>query len=82
MRRTRDRGIWIWTHLILGFPWETREEMVQAADIISDQGVNFLKLHHLHIVQNTVYGVNIGKSHFLCWDWRSMQTWLLISSSG
>ena len=53
MRRTRGRGIWLGTHMILGFPWETREEMLHAADVISEQGVNFLKLHHLHIVRNT-----------------------------
>jgi uncharacterized protein len=53
MSRTRDRGIWLCTHLILGFPWETREEMLHAADIISDKGLNFLKLHHLHVVRDT-----------------------------
>jgi radical SAM protein (TIGR01212 family) len=55
MAQTRDRGIRTGVHLILGFPWETREEIVQTAGIISNQGVNFLKLHHLHIVQNTVF---------------------------
>ena len=50
MRRTRDRGIWLGAHLILGFPWETREEMLRAADVVSDKGLNFLKLHHLHVV--------------------------------
>ncbi|MBN1568880.1 MAG: TIGR01212 family radical SAM protein [Acidobacteria bacterium] len=53
MRRTRDRGIWLCTHLILGFPWETREEMLRSADVLSGQGLNVLKLHHLHIVRNT-----------------------------
>jgi radical SAM protein (TIGR01212 family) len=53
MRRTRDRGIWLCAHLILGFPWETREEMLRTAEVISDKGLNFLKLHHLHVVRNT-----------------------------
>jgi uncharacterized protein len=53
MSRTRDRGIWLCTHLILGFPWETREEILHAADILSDKGLNFLKLHHLHVVRDT-----------------------------
>jgi uncharacterized protein len=53
MNRSRGRGIWLCTHLILGFPWESREEMLKAADIISDKGLHFLKLHHLHIVRNT-----------------------------
>jgi uncharacterized protein len=53
IRRTRGRSIWLCAHLILGFPWETREEMLQAADVISAQGLNFLKLHQLHVVHNT-----------------------------
>jgi radical SAM protein (TIGR01212 family) len=53
MQRTRGRGIWLCTHLILGFPWETREEMLREAEVISDKGLNFIKLHHLHVVHNT-----------------------------
>jgi len=53
MQQSRNRGIWLGTHLILGFPWETREEMLKTADDISDKGVNFLKLHHLHVVRDT-----------------------------
>jgi radical SAM protein (TIGR01212 family) len=54
MNRTRNRGIWLCTHLILGFPWETREEILHSADVLSDKGLNFLKLHHLHIVRKTM----------------------------
>jgi hypothetical protein len=53
MSRTRNRGIWLGTHLILGFPWETREEMLGMAEALSNTGLNFLKLHHLHIVADT-----------------------------
>jgi hypothetical protein len=53
MSRTRGRGIWLGTHLILGFPWETREEMLRMADVLSDTGLDFLKLHHLHVVRDT-----------------------------
>lgn len=53
MDRTRDRGIWIGTHLILGFPWETRDAMLRMAQVISSQGLNFLKLHHFHVVRDT-----------------------------
>jgi len=53
MSRSRDRGIWLGTHLILGFPWETREQMLRTADDLSDKGLHFLKLHHLHVVRNT-----------------------------
>jgi radical SAM protein (TIGR01212 family) len=53
MSRTRNRGIWLCTHIILGFPWETREQMLHTANVISDKGLNFLKLHHLHVVRDT-----------------------------
>jgi len=51
---TRNRGISIGTHLILGFPWESRDDMLRGAEIVSDAGVNFLKLHQLHIVQGSL----------------------------
>lgn len=54
MAMTRNRGIWLGTHLILGFPWETRAEALEEAAILSKEGVNFLKLHQLHIVKNSV----------------------------
>ena len=53
MERTRNRGIWLCTHLILGFPWESREQMLQGAEFLSGKGVNFLKLHHLHVTRDT-----------------------------
>ena len=53
VRRTRNRGILIGTHLILGFPWETKDEMLAEADVISAVGLDFLKLHHLHVVRHT-----------------------------
>jgi radical SAM protein (TIGR01212 family) len=53
MSRTRNRSIWLCAHIILGFPWETREEMLDTAAALSDKGLNFLKLHHLHIVRGS-----------------------------
>jgi len=53
VEQTRNRGIYIGAHLILGFPWEGKDEIVHTADVISDRGIDFLKLHHLHIVRDT-----------------------------
>jgi len=50
---TRDRGIYIGTHLIMGFPWEGREETLYGARVVSEAGIDFLKLHHLHIVRGS-----------------------------
>ncbi len=62
--RTRNRGIGICAHLILGFPWETREQMLAAADSVSQAGIDFLKLHHLHVVTNTIMGREYQKKPF------------------
>jgi hypothetical protein len=56
VRRTRERGLPICTHVILGFPWETREEMLAYPDYLNGLSINFLKIHHLHIVRHTALG--------------------------
>lgn len=50
---TQGRGIRIGAHLMAGFPTETKEQMLDAAGIISASGVEFLKLHQLQIVSGT-----------------------------
>ncbi len=50
---TKGRGIKICTHIILGFPWENKEQWLHQADILSEIDFNFLKIHQLHIVKNT-----------------------------
>jgi radical SAM protein (TIGR01212 family) len=53
---TQDRGIQICTHIILGFPWETQSQWLREADVLSNIAMQFLKIHHLHIVKNTELG--------------------------
>jgi radical SAM protein (TIGR01212 family) len=50
---TAGRGIGIGAHIILGFPTETREEMLSMADEISRLPVEFLKIHQLQVVKDT-----------------------------
>ena len=64
MRRSRDRGIWLCAHVILGFPWETREEMLNTAAVLSGKGLNFLKLHHLHIVRDSAMAAEYQRRPF------------------
>jgi radical SAM protein (TIGR01212 family) len=56
LRRASGRGIYLGAHLILGFPWESRAEMLGMAEAVSGIGLDFLKLHHLHVVRNTGLG--------------------------
>ncbi len=50
---TAGRNICIGTHIILGLPGETKAMMLDGAYFISSLPVDFLKIHHLHIVENT-----------------------------
>ncbi|MEJ2637103.1 MAG: TIGR01212 family radical SAM protein, partial [Calditrichia bacterium] len=61
---TAGRGIHICSHVILGFPTETREEMLKAAETISRYPVDYLKIHHLHIVEKTVLARKYQKEPF------------------
>ncbi|GAB4369791.1 MAG: TIGR01212 family radical SAM protein [Calditrichia bacterium] len=61
---TAGRGIHICAHVILGFPTETREEMLNTARIISDYPIDYLKIHHLHIVEKTVLAQIYRKAPF------------------
>jgi len=49
----QGRGLDICTHLIYGFPGETRESFLKTAGLIAELGINSVKLHQLHAVQGT-----------------------------
>jgi len=50
---TKNKGIHIGTHIIVGMPTETEEEMLAMADEVSGLGIDTFKIHNLHIIKNT-----------------------------
>jgi radical SAM protein (TIGR01212 family) len=64
MRIARGRSIHLGAHLILGFPWETREQWLGMADEMSRVGVDMLKIHHLHIVRGTAMAAEYARAPF------------------
>jgi radical SAM protein (TIGR01212 family) len=50
---TKNRGIFIGAHIIVGFPTETREEMLSMADELSHLPIGFLKIHQLQVIKDT-----------------------------
>ena len=52
--RSKDRGLHLGGHLILGLPGETKEDMLNHAVKISNLPINTLKIHHLQIVKHTM----------------------------
>lgn len=53
VERLAHRGMAICTHLIYGFPGESREEFLRTADLMASLPIDSLKLHQLHAVRGT-----------------------------
>ena len=54
VRRARDRGIKVCTHLIIGLPGEELIHNLTTLQMVLDEGIDALKLHQLHIVKGSV----------------------------
>jgi radical SAM protein (TIGR01212 family) len=61
---TKNRGIFIGAHVIVGFPTETKEEMLSMADEVSHVPIDFLKIHHLQVIKDTPLEILYGKKPF------------------
>ena len=53
VQAAQQRGIKVVAHVILGLPGETDTHMRQTAAALGDLGINGVKLHVLHVVQDT-----------------------------
>ncbi|MGL4607332.1 MAG: TIGR01212 family radical SAM protein [Eubacteriaceae bacterium] len=53
-KRIKDEQLMVCTHLILDMPWDSREDVIRGAEIVSEAGTNFVKCHSLFIEKNTV----------------------------
>jgi hypothetical protein len=76
VRMTAGKGIRIGAHLILGFPTETRAQMLAMADEISRQPVEFLKIHQLQVVKETALAVYYSRKPFPTFSYEEYITML------
>ena len=63
---TRNRGIRICAHVILGLPGETRADMLYTADRLADAGIDGLKLHVLYVVKGTPMEALFRSGEYRC----------------
>lgn len=50
---TRERGIDVGAHFILGLPNESPEQLIEQTDKINELGINYIKFHQLQIFRST-----------------------------
>lgn len=67
-RETRSRGLKVCAHIILGLPGENREMMLEGARILSDLGVDGIKIHLLYVIKNTALETMYRNGEFRCLD--------------
>lgn len=60
----RARGIEVITHLILGLPGETKEQMLASVSHVAGLPVQGVKLQLLHVLKNTDLGILYEKEPF------------------
>jgi hypothetical protein len=64
LKMTEERDLDVCAHLILGFPFETKEQWLNMATIISKLPIKYLKLHQLQIIKNTKLQLDFEKEPF------------------
>src|SRR5262245_23305764 len=64
LEMVRNTRLHVGGHLILGFPWETREQWLSMADEMSRLRVDMVKIHHLHIVRGTALAAEYVRRPF------------------
>lgn len=63
--RISGRGIDLCTHLIHGFPGDTRQTLLETAALIASLPVNSVKLHQLHAVRGTQLAERYYRGEFI-----------------
>ncbi len=64
VHKTAGRNIDVGCHVILGFPTETRSEMLAMPLALNALPLQFIKIHNLHIVENTAMAFQFQKTPF------------------
>jgi radical SAM protein (TIGR01212 family) len=66
VEKTKNRGIKICAHVILGLPHETREDVLHTATAIQKLGIDGIKLHLLYVVKGTRLEALYQQREFKC----------------
>ena len=62
--RTKAYGFKLCVHLIANLPWDSKEDFIEAGRLLSVLKVDYVKIHSLYILKNTVLGDAYEKGEF------------------
>ena len=65
---TKNRGIKICAHVILGLPGESRDHMLKTAKILSKMGIDGIKIHLLYVIKGTKLETLYNSGKYKCLD--------------
>lgn len=66
VEKTKNRGIKICAHVILGLPHETRQDILHTSTTIAKLGIDGVKLHLLYVVKGTRLEALYRQGEFKC----------------
>ena len=66
MEELKSRSIDVITHVILGLPGETREDMLETVRYVGKSGVQGIKLQLLHVIKGTDLEKDYNMGLFKC----------------
>lgn len=69
----KEIGINVVCHIILGLPYETKDDMIESVKYVCDKGIDGIKLQLLHILRNTDLAEHYENGEF---DVLSMEEYL------
>jgi len=64
VKRTKNTGIKIIAHVIIGFPWETKQDYLETVKTAVAAGIDGIKIHPLYIMDGTQMGKEYRKEKF------------------
>jgi radical SAM protein (TIGR01212 family) len=76
VRRLKEAGIEVVTHIILGLPGETAEMAVQTTRAAVEAGTDGVKFHLLHVLRGTDLAKDFEAGHFSCLELEEYGRWL------
>ena len=66
--KTQGRGLKICAHVIIGLPGEDRTHVLKTARLLSDLGIDGVKLHLLYVVRGTRLDAMYREGSYRCLD--------------